>query len=100
MEESEEFEYTIPSQYIYEGIVMQGELFPREGVERARSQDFLAPNDVLVSSSMKTGKQNSIHVSLLCEWGESSRNPYLNCTKNFLDNVITSRGRLYHIYWS
>ncbi len=47
--------FTIPAQYLYDGVVMQGNLFPREVLDRIKTME-LAPTDVLLASGLKSGQ--------------------------------------------
>ncbi len=45
----------IPYQYIYDGMVIQGNFFPKETLDRIKTLE-LYPSDVLLPSIAKTGK--------------------------------------------
>ncbi len=55
MSSDQSLEFHIPSEYVYDGMVMQGELYPKEGLDRIKLLD-LFPEDVLITSYCKTGE--------------------------------------------
>ncbi len=54
MADEEPFEFHIPAEYVYDGMVMQEEINPKELLDRVKELDFTA-EDVLLASHCKSG---------------------------------------------
>ncbi len=54
MADKEPFQFHIPAEYVYDGMVMQAEVYPKEILDRVKKLDF-APDDVLLASYCKSG---------------------------------------------
>ena len=48
------FEFHIPTEFVYDGMVMQAEVNPKHILDRVKELDF-TPEDVLLASYCKTG---------------------------------------------
>ncbi len=55
MADSVEGAFAIPHQFVYDGMVLQDNFFPKEVLDRIKTLE-LFPGDVLLSSALKNGR--------------------------------------------
>ncbi len=58
MADDKDFEFQLPNEYVYDGLIMTRDLYTEDVLDRIKVFDF-APGDVLLSTYTKSGEHHA-----------------------------------------